>query len=458
LQNEERGGDHFQTPSQRRLFEAKQYFVEAIRGLPVREIAKLLEVIYSSQILVWAVDSDLEATQIFELQNDRGKPLTNLEALKSFLMYGLYLHAGPSIATDLPIVQENFSAIYRAAEKMEGLYDTRDEDQLLADHCIAFEEHRTIDGADGWTQPKQLVRQLVEEVPADAKSAWIKDFSRRLRDSFEFALQIMEARDRESSIPLGELTALGRTAAFWPLLLKCWKLDKKSGRPEFDRVVQGMESFAFRSILGGKRSDRGNSDLRRRANTFSGNFEELIAGLNEMREDGGILENFGSNLNSEHFFDYWGGTVTYLLWRYENYLRTRQGQQMPRFSWITLVSPERQAVRYERDHIEPQNPKNPNLDRLVKWDEAEDEARPFREVCLHRLGNLVLDTVAAGSSKGSGDFTSRIQHYTSRSALLSQGELVSHFASKDSTGNLVWDVAAIRKRHEVLVAFAMTQI
>ena len=35
---------------------------------------------------------------------------------------------------------------------------SRGEDELLADHCIAFEERRTISGGDGWYQPKQLER------------------------------------------------------------------------------------------------------------------------------------------------------------------------------------------------------------------------------------------------------------------------------------------------------------
>jgi hypothetical protein len=135
----------------------------------------------------------LEATQIFELQNDRGKPLTNLEALKSFLMYGLYLHAGSDIETDLPIVQENFAVIYRASERMGGLYDSRSEDELLADHCIAFEERRTISGGDGWYQPKQLIRRILADTPIAERSAWIKRFSHRLRDTFEFGLQILEA-------------------------------------------------------------------------------------------------------------------------------------------------------------------------------------------------------------------------------------------------------------------------
>ena len=123
LDGEERRSDHFQTPSQRRLYEAKRYFDETLSDAGPTDLADLMRVLYESHILVYAVDLDLEATQIFELQNDRGKPLTNLEALKSFLMYGLYLHAGSDIETDLPIVQENFSVIYRASEKMEGLYE-----------------------------------------------------------------------------------------------------------------------------------------------------------------------------------------------------------------------------------------------------------------------------------------------------------------------------------------------
>jgi hypothetical protein len=457
LQNDERRDAPFETPSQRRLFNAKQYFAQAISDMSVGEIAKLIAVLYESQILVYAVNSDVEATQIFELQNDRGIPLTSLDALKSFLMYGLYLHAGQSIATDLPIVQQDFSAIYQSAEKMEGLYDKRSEDQLLVDHCIAFEERRTINDSDGWYQPKQLVRQLLEEIPAEKKSAWIKSFSNRLRNSFECAWHIMDARDRELSIPLGELTALGRTAGFWPLLLKCWKLDMKPGRPDFDRVVRKMESYAFRSTLGGKRADKGIAALRVRANAFLGNFEKLTSVLDNMRNDAGILEHFSSNLNSEHFFEWWGDKGTYLLWRYENDLRTRTGRGMPRLSWQTLVSPTNTKVKFARDHIEPKNPKNPNLTLPVKWNRADKESRPFGDVCLHRLGNLVLDTVSAGAARGDGDFESRIPLYRG-SGLLSQGEVVDHYAKTDSAGKLVWNMEAIRERQEDLVTFAMNQL
>jgi hypothetical protein len=107
------------TPSQRRLLNAKRFFEEKLKGITAVEANKLLTVLCESQILLWLVDSDLQATQIFELQNDRGKRLTDLEALKSFLMHGIYLHTGNNAESDLNILQRNFAAIYRAAERME---------------------------------------------------------------------------------------------------------------------------------------------------------------------------------------------------------------------------------------------------------------------------------------------------------------------------------------------------
>jgi Protein of unknown function (DUF1524) len=417
------------------------------------EVNKLLTVLFESQILIWSVNSELEATQIFEFQNDRGKRLTNLEALKSFLMHGIYLYSVQNADSDLDILQDNFAAIYRTVEEIEHFYNFRDEDQLLSDHCIAFEEPaRLEDGSEGWQKPKQLVRHLLES--AEAKSDWIKTFSHRLRDSFTFALQILEARDQYKSVELGQLTAIGRTAPFWPLLLKCWKHDQRPGHPEFNAAVGEMEKFAFRAVIAGKRADTGESDLRRKAREFSGDFQSLTAELKRMRDSWNIPALFDMGLDSEDFYGE-DRAATYLLWRYENYLRRRPGQQTPALPWDTIVAPANFAVKYQKDHIEPKSQANPNLRRLVKWS-PDGQSRPFGDVFLHRLGNLVLDTYSMGGAKGDCDFMARIPHY-SRSAFLSQHEIVDRFATMKD-GMSVWDEDAIRKRHAALVDFAKNQL
>jgi hypothetical protein len=444
------------TPSQRRLLSATQYIGKFLDGLSREEVERLLTTLAESQMLVHAVETNSEATQIFELQNDRGKRLTNLEALKSYLMHSLYLHAVGDTEADLNVVQQNFAAIYRNAENLETKYDAPEEDQLLSYHCVAFLPWITLeDGTEGWSRPKQLVRRLLAGEDKGVRSDWIKRFSSQLRDTFSSTVQILDARD--SCEPLGDFTALGRTAIFWPLLLKCWQLDLDAGHSNFERAVRTMERFAFRATVAQRRADAGESYLRKWANEFTGDFSTLIDAVNRMNEWWSIPELFEFNLRVEDFYAR-ERTATYLLWRYENYLRGQPGRQFPRLGWRTIVDPANAAVRYAKDHIEPKDEKNPVLSRLVKWDPDSDETpRLFADLYLHRLGNLVLDTVSAGAAKGNRDFTGRIEHYRA-SGLISQSEIVNRFATPDSDGKLKWDEAAIRRRQAALVEFALKQM
>ena len=80
------------------------------------EWVKLLKVLINAKVMVYSVQDSADATLIFELQNDRGKRLTDLEALKSYLMHLIYLHAkNPN--DSLAIVQTHFSNIYRYIER-----------------------------------------------------------------------------------------------------------------------------------------------------------------------------------------------------------------------------------------------------------------------------------------------------------------------------------------------------
>lgn len=444
------------TPSQKRLFLAKDFFEKFVFAIDLSVLEGMLKILYSAQVLIYAVDTPIEATQIFELQNDRGKRLTNLEALKSFLMHGLYLYAGNSTTNDLLIVQSNFAQIYRNVEKLEDLYGAPDEDQLLSYHCIAFELSASAnETAELWRKPKELIRHLLSRLPQSSRAAWIKDCSGRLNDSYECAHKILAARSQ--SIPLDELSALGRIAPFWPLLLKCWKYSNQSNSLQFNTTVRLMESFACRAAIAGKRSSTGDSLLRNLARDFTGDFKTLDSSLDKLRNDWDIPRLFALNLDSENFYQ-WESIATYVLWRYENYLRSKTGQQSGRSSWEEFVRPANDAVRFQKDHIEPKNPANPNLARLVKWDINDKTSRPFGEVFLHRIGNLVLDNFSNGSAKGDGDFSSRIKHYTAQSTFLSQGEIVHRFANKDSKGAYIWDEAAIKKRQAEILKFALANM
>lgn len=127
-----------------------------------------------------------------------------------------------------------------------------------------------------------------------------------------------------------------------------------------------------------------------------------------------------------------------------------------------LVAPRPVVLRRGRDAAaKPLGPRRdvagPVISQLVQWDVDDPTLRPFSETCLHRLGNLVLDTYSLGGSRSDRPFAERIPLYQS-SGLRSQREIVERFASKAQNGNLCWDVAATRERQSKLVEFARNQI
>jgi len=157
-----------------------------------------------------------------------------------------------------------------------------------------------------------------------------------------------------------------------------------------------------------------------------------------------------STFNSENFYDQ-DRDALYLLWLYENYMRRQRGQQHAPISWSEYYATGNPATKLSVEHIAPQTADSNDL--MVIW-KGGNEPRRFSEVCLNRLGNLVLDTCSPNAAKGNVTFAGKLTAYQQRSTLLSQGEL-SRFASTGADGILVWDAEAVKRRHQILIDFAL---
>ena len=90
--------DDSETPSQRRLAYAKTFFRERLIEEKERQsseyqafLVQLKQKVDDLQLIQYQVTSDADAIRIFETVNDRGRPLSNLEKTKSFLMHTSYL-------------------------------------------------------------------------------------------------------------------------------------------------------------------------------------------------------------------------------------------------------------------------------------------------------------------------------------------------------------------------------
>ena len=87
---------------------------------------------------------------------------------------------------------------------------------------------------------------------------------------------------------------------------------------------------------------------------------------------------------------------------------------------------------------------------MVEWTPGEE--KPFHEVALNRLGNLVIDSFSTNGSKGKKDFSDKLVSLSTHSTYLSQGELVRFLEDESAP---VWDVEAVRKRQMELIDFAL---
>ncbi len=427
------------SPSSRRLKKAADYFANHVASA---EWEALIYALKTAKVMVYAVDSAEDATQIFELQNDRGKSLTNLEALKSFLMHSIYIHSTSRADDHLSALQTRFSKIFRTVEALAEWNRTPDEDQLLANHCAAFlawveKEHNN---------PKRLVKATIKAMKGTDVIPWIGKFVGSLVESYRTIEELFTRRDELSEF--SELLLLGRMAPFWPLILKTWRHDKTLDKRHFRKTCRLLEVFTFRGYaVANLRTDTSRSTFLKEARDFDGGFEVLFTKLMEMSDWHNLEDRFVAGLDNANFYNEEEGDARYLLWRYENYLREKTGQIQPLLSWRDFVEPRDYAAKFSVEHIAAQH--NPIAETVVSW--SEGNPQDFSAAALHRLGNLVIDSVSPNASKGKKDFAGKLRSLSENSIYLSQGELI-HFL--EDPEELVWDVEAIRARHKHLMDFA----
>ncbi len=428
------------SPSSRRLRAASGYFAKHVAPA---EWGMLLRVLKNAKVMVYGVASAEEATQIFELQNDRGKSLTSLEALKSYLMHCVYLHSTKQADDRLASIQEQFAKIFRTVESLADLNRTPDEDQILANHCAAFLQ---------WTEkeynnPKQLVKSIIKNKDGSDVISWIEEFVSSLVLSFKTIEELFDKRD--TLLELSELLVLGRMGSFWPLVLKAWRYDKSNGKRNFLKTCRLLEVFAFRGYaIASLRSDTGLSTFHTVARDFSGGFDDLFREISNLCVDYNLEQRFAAGLNNSYFYDAEGSDALYLLWRYENSLREGIGNQVPLLSWRDFVEPRSYAAKFSVEHVAARE--NPISETQVQWKDG-DHVKPFHEIALNRLGNLVIDSISPNASKGKKDFSGKIGSL-SNSIYLSQSELINFLENRES---LDWNLKSIQARHEHLVEFAL---
>ena len=441
------------TPSQAKLLNAKNKFTLWLKNCDNNQFDEFIHKIYSTNILVYLINSQVESAMIFETTNDRGKPLTNLEKTKSYLMYKacVLTENTDQIISNL---QSRFNQMYKDYEEIESIFP--DENAILQYSFIAY---------SNWGQNqkykkeyqhymevmKDNVEELVKQGDRKKLNDYIENYTMQIQTSFETLKAMMKNPCNE----LKDVMAIGNIANFYPLLIKCYRYDDDDEKKNFAKICHLCEIFSFRVyVILDYLSSKAQTTWYNLARNFKGDFHLLYLQIITLIKSVDNDEKFITKLSSKEFFtDYDSNGKNYFFWKYENWLRKNEQPVATPMPHSDLTEKQNKKLKLSIEHIVAQ--RNGNEKSRIITDDLKvqvGQASKFDKEYLHSIGNLTIDPQSANSSKGKQDVEIKINKYFIKAPYKCQNELID-FLETDGR-NKKWTIESINKRKEKLLKFA----
>ena len=411
--------DDTKTISQRRLIAAYNYFETELCKLDIDSLKQIQETLEYAVITIFFISSKIEASQVFEYQNNRGKELSRFEIIKAYLMHQVYIHSTNSkqANNDIAEIQSSISKTYRYIEAVEGYFS---ENELLDNYCNLF---FSIGGTI------EAIKECMNK--EDSKVSWIKLFFE------DFVVLVHSAKSivsNKNELGIANLFFIGKEANWKLVLLTLFYKGEVSGET-YKRILKLLEVLCFKLKLGDYRTDYLSHFAKRYfSSTDNYDLNNLYQDIRNVTEVGfkwywNNNEQFNTIIpnyyNKGKFHYYNKSAVKFLLWQYENGIRKekRSGALLDKDLYNS----------YTIEHIKPQNP------------DDEEYTEDFKNNFLHLAGNLALLTQSQNSKFSNKSFEIKKE-------LFQDTALSSYTEIRENTH---WTETEIEERHKRISEFAI---
>ena len=458
--SEQLGVEGPQITSERRLAEAKQQiasYLERKAGQGEGDSEEWLRALYSKlatklRFTLYEVEDDAEVGVIFEVMNDRGKPLTNLEKVKNYLLY-----ASTSLSVPNELAKSVNSAWAEILQQLmsAGLVSSADEDRLLRAHWLVDynPQSRQWQGSRS-VKEKFSLRNYVGRhqdflsdllsyteglrasciVVCDAYNPDRIDAFSTFKSKPKIRAEVVEWSKK--------LRRTGFLATFLPLLIAV-----RRGCPDeptkYLDILKLCEKFAFRVYSWNQyRSNAGQASLFRLANDLATKKKTYPETLDQLTYElaswcgPSDFHDEGPDGNAATWYS-WSG-LRYFLYEYESSLALQQGAS-PIVPWDELNSRDLQDTI---EHILPQS-----IAGRMYWEGKFTHQQHGQYV--HDLGNLTL--TKHNSAYQNKPFPEK------KGAVNSEGHCYAKsplFVERELAQWTDWDSEAIDKRRSALLEWA----
>jgi hypothetical protein len=412
------------TPSQKKILEAKNFFENGLNNLSTDKILELLEKIEDTELTLIELDNKKDSALMFELENNRGKDLTNMEKIKSYFMYQMYVY---SKEDDTEINIENISNIFKLIYLIINDLQHLKEDAILIYHNNAY--------INGFTY-RTLEDVKKEFKKSENKIEWIKNYIAELYTTFSN----MKKFEQSKSIYAIHLNNLEIPAFVYPFIIKGYKYFGDD-TDKLNELFHILEIITFRAKLINSRAniqDRLNKILM----DFNGDVDKLRVNIKDKLNESWY---WGDNNTENYLYGglYGNKILNYLLWRYEDSIQNK-GYNVQNFK-----------IKNEQiEHISPKKPTNGEaLETGYDVDENNEYSEEFISDYLHCIGNLMLISGSHNASIGNKAFKEKLETYN-QNPLLNQQAEIKDFAVQEKN-QFVWKKESIDKRQKTIVDFAI---
>lgn len=410
------------TPSQKKILEAKEFFTKKLSEFTTDKILKIFEKIEDTELTTIELEDKKDAALMFELQNNRGKNLTYMEKLKSYFMYQMYVYSQEG-ETDTNI--ENISNIFKDIYKL--INDIKlEEDSILNYHNQAY--------IKGYAY-RNLEELKDEFKKSNNKIIWIKEYISELHTTFSNIKKFENFKSEYKNY----LENLGISAFIYPFIIKGFKY---FGDDSFklNELFKILEIVLFRAKLINSRAN-----IQERLNKILLDFDGDIDILREDIKNKLTETLYWRDENMKEYLNkslYGNSIVNHLLWRYENFLQNK-GYNIQNFS----------IENEQIEHISPKQPDNGAIENGYDIDENKKYDEEFESKYLNCIGNLMLISGSHNASIGNKPFSEKLESYN-KNPLLNQQAEIKNF-SKMENALVVWKKESIDERHQKIVKFGV---
>ena len=412
------------TPSQKRIKDAKEYFEKELAHFKTDKILEILEKTENTELTVIELEGKKDSALMFELENNRGKELTNMEKIKSYFMYQMYVYSTPEeIEANIESISNIFKLIYLIINDLKST----NEDSILIYHNNAYIKgfaYRTL------VDVKEAFKK------SDNKIEWIKSYIEELHTTFSNIKKFEISNNSYAQ----RLNDLGTPAFIYPFIIKGYKYFENDAA-KLNTLFNLLEVITFRARLINSRAN-----IQERLNAillaFNGDLTDLLEKIkNKLNESW-----YWGDSNTKNYINgtmYGNNVLNYVLWRYENSIQNK-GYSIRKFS----------IENEQIEHISPQNPTNGEpIETGYEVDDNNQYSDEFISSKLNCIGNLMLISGSHNASIGNKPFKDKLSSYK-KNPLLNQQAEIKEFVKVENT-KPVWKSESIDERHKKIVKFVI---